>query len=91
MRVVTDKFKVFELKFVNVFDRRIQFHPRQRPAITRKLLTRLIEMICVKMQIAKRMDEIAWRKINNLGHHHREQRVRCDVERNTKEEMALRW
>src|SRR5436190_11082471 len=30
MRIVADELEVFELEIVNVFDRRIQFHLRQR-------------------------------------------------------------
>src|SRR5215469_12984663 len=88
MRVVTDEFEIFELEVVNVFDSPIQFHSRQRPAIACKLFARLLQMIVVEMQIAKRVDEIARRKINRLGDHHREERVACDVERHTKEKIT---
>ena len=37
-------------------------------------------MIVVKMQITERMNEIARYKIDDLRHHHREQRIGRDVE-----------
>jgi hypothetical protein len=57
MRIVTDEFEIFELELVNIFNRRVQSHPRQRPAIAGKLLARLIEMVVVEMQIAKSVNE----------------------------------
>jgi hypothetical protein len=88
MRVVTDEFEIFENKLVDVFDRRIQFYARQGSEIAGKLLARLVKMVVVEMQITKCVDEIAWLKINDLGHHHREQRVRCDIEWDTQEEIG---
>src|SRR5262245_44228679 len=45
-------------------------------------------MVVVKMQIAKSVDEIARREINDLGDHDREQRVACDVERHAEKKIA---
>ena len=58
VRVVTDEFEIFELEAVYVFYSRIQFHPRQRPAIAGKLLVRQLKMIVVEMQVAKGFDLI---------------------------------
>jgi hypothetical protein len=66
VRVVANEFEIFDPKIVDVFDRRIQFHPRQRSAIAGKLLACLVKMIVVEMQIAERVNEIARRKIDNL-------------------------
>src|SRR5438034_6934247 len=88
VRVVTDEFEVFEPEIVDVFDRRIQFHPGQRSATAGKLLACLLKMVVVKMQITERMNEIAWRKIDDLRHHHREQRVRRDVERHAEKQIG---
>ena len=66
MRVVTDEFEIFEFEIVDVFDRWIQFHPGQRSAMAGKLLACLFKMIVVEMQIAKSVNEIARRKIDNL-------------------------
>ena len=88
MRIVTDEFEIFEGKIVDVLDGRIQFHPGQRPAIAAKLLARLVKMVVIEMQITKGMDEIAWAKIDYVGHHHRKQRVRRDIEWDTKKQIS---
>ena len=59
VRVVADEFEVFEFEVINVFDCWIQFHSWQRPTIPGKLLASFLEMGLVKVQIAKRVDEIA--------------------------------
>src|SRR5436190_18395135 len=88
MWLVPDEFEIFEFETVDVFDGRIQFHSRQRPAISRELFARLIEVVVVKMQIAKSVNKIARREIDDLRHHHREKRVRRNVERHTQEKIA---
>jgi hypothetical protein len=45
-------------------------------------------MVFVKMQIAKGMNEIAGRKIDNLRDHHRKERVGSDVERHAEKKIA---
>src|ERR1700736_505781 len=45
-------------------------------------------MVVVKMEVAESMDEIARRKIDNLRQHHREQRVRCNVERDAEKQIG---
>jgi len=59
VRVVSDEFKIFEPEIVDVFDGRMEFHPRQRPAIAGKLHARLFNMVVLVMQIAKCVNEIA--------------------------------
>src|SRR5437667_8507019 len=59
VRVVAHEFEIFEFEIVNVFHCWIQFHPWQRPTIAGKLLASFLEMGLVKVQIAKRVDEIA--------------------------------
>ena len=59
MRFVTDQLKIFELEIPNVLDGGVQFHPRQRPKITRQLFVRLLEVISIKMQIAERVNKIS--------------------------------
>src|SRR4029453_17472575 len=59
MRAVTDQLKIFELEIPNVLDGGVQFHPRQRPTITRQLFVRLLEVISIKMQIAERVNKIS--------------------------------
>src|ERR1041385_8825832 len=88
MRLVAEELEVFEREVADIFDPRIQFHPRQRPALASQLFARPVEVVVVKMQVAKRMHEIARRKIYNLRDHHREQRVTGDVERHTEKQIA---
>ena len=88
MWIVAGEFEIFELEVVNVFDGRIQFHPRQRPEIAGKLLPRLVEMVFIKVQIAKGVNEIARREIDDLRRHHREQRIRSDVERHAEKQIG---
>ena len=88
MWLVPGEFEIFEFEAVDVFDGRIQFHPGQRAALAGKLLARLVEMVFVKMEIAERVNEIARREIDGLRDHHREERVRCNVERHTQEKIA---
>src|SRR5436189_5961603 len=40
------------------------------------------------MQIAKGVDEVARSKIDSLRHHHRKQRVRCNIERDTEKQIC---
>ena len=88
MWLVPGEFEIFEFETVDVFDGRIQFHPWQWSAFAGELLARLVEMVFVKMEIAKGVNEIARREIDGLSDHHREQCVACDVERNTEEKIA---
>ena len=73
MWIVAGELEIFEFEAVDVFDLWIQFHARQWPEITGKLLVRLVEMVFVKMEIAERVNEIARREIDDLRHHHCEQ------------------
>ena len=75
MWLVADEFEIFEFEAVDVFDRRIQFQPRQWPAFPGELLARLVEMVFVKMEIAEGVNEIARLQIDSLRHHHCEERV----------------
>jgi len=54
------------LNGVNVFDSRIQFHPRQGATLAGKLLACLVQVVVIEVEIAKGVDEIARRKIDNL-------------------------
>ena len=88
MWLVPGEFEIFEFEAVDVCDGRIQFHPWQWSAFAGELLARLVEMVFVKMEIAKGVNEIARREIDDLRHHHREERVRRNVERHTQEKIA---
>jgi len=80
MRGVADQFEIFEAEITHLFDRGIEFHPGQGSTISSELFARLLEVILVEMQIAEGVNEIARPKIDNLRHHHGEERIRRDVE-----------
>ena len=88
MGLVPDKFEIFEFELVDVFDGRIQFQPRQRPAFAGELFARLVEMVFVKMKIAECVNEISRCEIDGLRHHHCEERIRRNVERHPQEKIA---
>jgi len=66
----------------------IQDHPRLRAAFAGELLARLLQMVGVKMQVAERVHKVTRAQSADLCHHHREQSVGGDVERNTEEEVG---
>src|SRR5438876_545847 len=88
VRVVINQFEIFEFEVADVVDRRIQFHSRQRTILTGQLFARLVEMVVVKVQIAKGVNEIARHKIDNVCHHHRQERIRRDIERHAEKQIA---
>ena len=53
----------------------------------RELFARLLEMVQVKVRIAKSVDEVAGLEAGHLRHHQRQQRVGRDVERNAEEDV----
>src|SRR5215467_4443459 len=69
MWIVPDELEIFEFEVVNVFDREIQFHSRQWPEFAGELLMRLVEVVFVKMQIAKCVNKITRHQIDDLRHH----------------------
>src|SRR5206468_12094225 len=83
MRVVANKLEVLEFEIANVLYGGIQSHPRQGSTISWKLLVGLGQGVPVKMKIAKGLNEVGRRKINNLRHHPREQRGRGITEWDT--------
>src|SRR5947207_2559532 len=88
MRVVANKFEIFEFEVADVFNPGIQFHPRQGSTVASELFAGLVEMVLVEMQIAEGVNEIARGKINSLRHHHREKRVGSDIERHPEKQIA---
>jgi hypothetical protein len=88
MWLVPDEFEIFEFEVVDIFDGRIQFQPRQWTEFAGELFARLFEMVLVKVEIAKCVNEIARHKLDGLRNHHCEERIRSDVERNTEEKIA---
>ena len=52
------------------------------------MLIRLINMIGIDMRIPERMDKFSRLKTGRLRHHHSEQGIRSDVERNAEENIG---
>jgi len=88
MRVVLGQGEILELKIMDIFHRRIELHAGKRAEIAAELFAGLVEMVLVKVQIAKGMNEFAGTQIADLRDHHREQRVRRDVERYAEKQIG---
>ena len=52
------------------------------------MLIRLINMIGIDMRIPERVDKFSRLKTGRLRHHHGEQGVRSDIERNPEEDIG---
>ena len=70
------------------FDFWIDLHLRQGIRLARELQVRLIEVVEVKMGIAKGMDKLTGLVSGDLGNHHRQQSIGSDVERHTQENIC---
>ena len=81
--IVIEQLEIFETKVANILDLRVQLHPRERAALASELFARLFEVIRVEMQVAEGVNEIARPEIANLRHHHRQERIARNVERDS--------
>src|SRR5215467_1465994 len=79
--IVVDQFKIGVIKIKDGRDRGVDPHLRQRKRYAGELQARLVDMIRIQMSVAKCVNKVARLKTTNLRNHHREQRVRSDVER----------
>src|SRR6185369_4391595 len=68
--------------------RGVDLHSRKRERHASQLKPRLLEMVRVQMRVAQRDDELSWLEFADLRNHHREQRVRRDVERKPQENVG---
>src|SRR4051794_10112805 len=88
VRVVARERKVLVSKAMDILDRRVECHRRERTWGAGELLAGLIEVIRVKMQVAEGVDEIARLQAGDLGDHHREQGVAGDVKGHAEKEIG---
>src|ERR1700674_1011873 len=88
VRIVICQREILEAEIVDIFHSGIELHPRERSKIAGELLTRLFEMILVKVQIAESVDELAGAQLADLRDHHREQRIRGDVEGHAEKQIG---
>ena len=82
--MIVGEFKIFIFKVENVFHLRIDVHLRQRTWLTAQLQLSLFQVVEVEMCVTRGMDELAWLKSSNLGHHHCQQGVAGYIEWDTK-------
>ena len=87
VRVIALQRKVLEFEGKDVFYRRIDVHAGQRTRLARQLLARLLHVVGIQVCIAEGVHEIAGLQIAHLRDHQRQQRVGCDVERYTEEDV----
>ena len=87
-RVVAFEDEVFVAEAQDVFHVRIDAHDGKRPRLARKLQLHLLEVVRVDMRVAEGMDEVAGLEAAGLCHHHRQQRIRGDVERHAEEHVG---
>jgi hypothetical protein len=87
-RIVVLKGKVIELEAENVLHIRVNLHRRKPLQCTRQLFLGLFEVITVEVQVAERVDELERFVVAYLGHHHEEERVGSDIERDSEEKVG---
>ena len=88
MRVVAFEREILVLEVEQVLHRGIDAHRSQFARLARELFARLVEVIKVKVGIAEGVDEIAELESADLRDHHRQQRIRSDVERHAEENIG---
>jgi hypothetical protein len=88
MRIVIHELKVLESEREQVGHHGIDFHLRERPGFTSELQRGLFEMIVVQVGVPQSVDKVAGGELCDLSHHHRQQRVRCDIKRHAEKDVG---
>ena len=88
MRIVTDESEIFEFEIMDIAHGGIQFHAGKRSRRAAQLFACLFEMVSIKMQIAKSVDEFTGLQAADLRYHHGEERVTRDVERHAQKKIG---
>ena len=88
MWVVIDEFEVFVAEVFDGPHGGVELHLWERHAVSRELLFRLVEVVCVEVKIAKSVDEVLGLLVANLRDHHGEECVGCDVEGHAEEDVC---
>ena len=83
--IVILQCKVLELKVEDGLDIGVNAHSRQLAWGARELLVDLLKVVEVEVGVACGVDKLTRLEATHLRHHHSEQSVGCDVERNTEE------
>src|SRR6185503_3330974 len=88
MSFIAGQLDILEVEVKYRADAGIDFHSRKRERLSCELKPRLLQMIRVQVRVAKRENEVARLQIAYLSHHHRQQRVRRDVERQSQKNIG---
>ena len=85
VRIVIYELEILVFEVEDTLDLRVDLHLRKSARLAAELGRNLLEMIDIDMRISGSMDEFARLKAANLGNHHGQKGVRCDVERHAEE------
>jgi hypothetical protein len=88
MGIIIFNCKILEAELVDIPDCRIQPHYRERSGFSPELKPDLFKMIPVNMCIPESMDEFARHQPGDLRHHHEQQRIGSNIERNSQENIC---
>lgn len=86
--VVSLQLEILILEIKEILNIRIQLHHGQRSGLTGELQAGLIQMVQIEMGVAGGMDECAGAQSAHLCHHHAEQGIGGNVERNAEESVG---
>lgn len=85
MRVVVLEGEVLVFELKNIPHGWVDAHGWERSWLSGKLEFRLLQMIFVQMKVAECVNKLARHEVADLSHHHGEQGVGGDIERDTQE------
>ncbi len=88
VRVVAFQAEVFEFKGKDVFYLRVYAHNGKRPGLPAQLQPGLVEVVQVKVGVAKGVHKIAGLQITHLGNHKGEQGIGGNIERHAQENVG---
>lgn len=88
MWIVIQKLHIFVAELVEGVDVRVQNNCGQWAWVTRQLETGLFEVVGVKVEVTKGVDEFARFQAGYMGDHHCQERIRGDVERHAKKQVG---
>src|SRR5437762_5691134 len=88
VRLIAGDLEILEAERIDLLHVALDDETRQRQGHAFQLLVGLIEMIEIEMRITERMHELASFEAADMSDHVGEQRIGCDVERNTDEYVA---
>lgn len=88
MRIVVLQRKILILKVEDRLHLGVNLHFRQSATVAAQLQLRLLQVVRVKMHIAKSVHKVTQAQARHLRHHHRQQGVRRNVERHTQKHIC---